>query len=179
MSDKNIHTCHADCPCQTGGEPVSDFVEARTQPETGQPIPDEAVEAAWHVLLTQHDPFILRPEAARVIRAALPHIESAKDKRIGELEVECAKYKAFAEWPPLKDDERAKYEARIKELEGRLAAHRASRANNAAAIRADERAKVRERVEAKRAASRLTGIALARYSFAIHDALTAIDEGEQ
>lgn len=22
-----IHTCHAGCPCQTGGEPVSDFIE--------------------------------------------------------------------------------------------------------------------------------------------------------
>jgi hypothetical protein len=57
---ETIHTCHAKCPCQTGGEPVSDFLEA-AQPvrhsgepiaqeadkshepkhETGQPIPDE------------------------------------------------------------------------------------------------------------------------------------------
>ena len=23
----NIHTCHADCPCQSGGEPMPDFIE--------------------------------------------------------------------------------------------------------------------------------------------------------
>lgn len=28
---QSIHTCHADCPCQTGGKPVPDFIEARTQ----------------------------------------------------------------------------------------------------------------------------------------------------
>jgi hypothetical protein len=33
---QEVHTCHAKCPCQTGGEPMSDFVEARTEPETGQ-----------------------------------------------------------------------------------------------------------------------------------------------
>ena len=29
------HTCHANCPCHTGGEPVSDFVEAR-KPDEGE-----------------------------------------------------------------------------------------------------------------------------------------------
>ena len=29
------HSCHTDCPCQTGGEPPSDFVEAR-QPDEGE-----------------------------------------------------------------------------------------------------------------------------------------------
>jgi hypothetical protein len=91
MSDKNIHTCHADCPCQTGGEPVSDFLEA--QPETGQPIPDEAIEAGEDAQERSHafrDDKLVR----RILTAALPHLEAAKDKRIAELEAalfECAR----------------------------------------------------------------------------------------
>lgn len=26
MSDTDVHTCHAECPCQTSGEPPKDFL---------------------------------------------------------------------------------------------------------------------------------------------------------
>lgn len=26
MSDTDVHTCHSQCPCHTGGEPMTDFL---------------------------------------------------------------------------------------------------------------------------------------------------------
>lgn len=30
MNEIEMHTCHEECPCHSGGEPPSDFIEART-----------------------------------------------------------------------------------------------------------------------------------------------------
>jgi hypothetical protein len=205
MSDKNIHTCHAECPCQTGGEPVSDFVEARTQPcpvcdtpgcpgvydgpitepETGQPIPDEAVEAVARMLIPReaepfcncsnplskaaggcptHNPSAYRlpapdfaaykPQAQKLLTAALPHLEVAW------------RMKGFM---PLSE----RYPEHLKERA----------AEREAAIRADERAKVRERVEARlhrKPIGWITDRDILIYHDGLKDALTAIDnEGEQ
>jgi hypothetical protein len=125
---------------------------------TVTPIPDEAaVVAGAKEIDRQSDPY----RAARIaITAALPHLENEKDKRIAELERE---RNHFAELYEQATGQSGELESRTAE----------------AAIRADTLAKVRERVEALMSTPRLTGVALARYRFAIDDALDAIDEEGQ
>lgn len=40
MGMSNEHTCHANCPCQTGGDPMPDFVEGAVLlcEQCGQPF---------------------------------------------------------------------------------------------------------------------------------------------
>jgi hypothetical protein len=160
---QNIHTCHTDCPCQTGGEPVSDFLEAR--PETGQPIPDEARDAAYKAFIAAqyHAPSI--EAMGDALTAALPHLEAAKDKQIEQL-------RAYLE----------ARDKRIAELEEALDDQRKGWDESMAKVEADTLAKVRERVEGLRLKIKYRGQSAVldrEYNAALTDALNAIDEGEQ
>ena len=118
------HTCHANCPCHTGGEPVSDFVEARKpDPITVTLTREEAEVVASDIDSGQVLAFGYQVAAARrakaKLRAALDSEATITEEMVEQVAADIRKVEqdGRAGWDWYRALARACLEAALKEDE--------------------------------------------------------------